>query len=119
MSEQPTARADEGVVERAEVIKLLNGRADFYQSGEGRDLPNASFSAAMHRAIADRIITLPATPGWARGVEEAARLVEEPRSSKAPIVQPLTNAAYDEACRDCAAAIRALAITHAGEKPNE
>lgn len=38
--------------------------------------------------------------------ERCALLCEKQRSSKNDIVAPLTNAAYDEACRDCAAAIR-------------
>ena len=37
--------------------------------------------------------------------ERCAKICEAQRSSERPIVAPLTNAAYDEACRDCAAAI--------------
>ena len=38
--------------------------------------------------------------------ERCAVICEEMRGSIGKIVAPLTNAAYDEACRDCAAAIR-------------
>lgn len=41
-------------------------------------------------------------------LEEAKRACQEQRSSEAPIRAPLTNAAYDEACQDCADAIDAL-----------
>jgi hypothetical protein len=41
-------------------------------------------------------------------IETAALSCEVQRDSNQNIVMPLTNAAYDEACRDCAAAIRNL-----------
>lgn len=48
-------------------------------------------------------------------IERCAIACEEQRGSEAIIAAPLTNAAYDEACRDCAGAIRALASSLVAE----
>lgn len=46
--------------------------------------------------------------GWNDAIEAAIKAAQEQRSSEAPIRAPLTNAAYDEACRDIAAALASI-----------
>ena len=62
----------------------------------------------MHASGLERPGTVTAMVAAAARRDErkrCAKICEDMRESKRPFVMPLTNAAYDEACRDCAAAI--------------
>ena len=71
--------------------------------------------------IVDQIVTAHASAlrtAVAEAYEDAAVACEE-NASASKIVAPLTNAAYDEGCRDCAEIIRAKAKPPATEKKTQ
>lgn len=71
----------------------------------------ASFNAARSALITKPTFNLAdEARGWNAGLRAAIRVANEQRSSEEPIKAPLTNAAYDEACRDIAGELSKMLI---------